>query len=443
MDYKELSEQLVGSCLKSGADAAEVYLQAGRNLSIRVRNGEVETVQESTSHGVGFRVFVQGKLGFSHCNDLSESSLNASIESAVRFASHMTPDDHNVLPDDLGATSVSGLYDPQIATVSMDDKIALAKKVEQLAMSDSRVSKSGGSSFGDSEQEIYLANSNGLAKDFKTSVCNYGMYAVAEKGDEKSTGRESCSRRYYADLLPPEEVAAEAVKKASEMLGPRMVKTQRAPVIFDRQVARSLIGGIIGAVNGERVLQGASFLKDKVGKKIAVETLTLIDDGIRAKGLSSRPFDGEGVPTQKRIIVERGVLKGFMYNTIVARRAGGRSTGNASRRGYTSMPGIGAHSFYMEAGATDPEDIIKATKRGLYLKGVTGGGINTVNGNYTAGARGFWIENGKIAFPVKDLTIAGTADAILNAIDMIGNDLDLDRAAAPTFRIKEMQIGGD
>jgi len=443
MDYKELSEQLVGSCLKSGADAAEVYLQAGRNLSIRVRNGEVETVQESTSHGVGFRVFVQGKLGFSHCNDLSESSLNASIESAVRFASHMTPDDHNVLPDDLGATSVSGLYDPQIATVSMDDKIALAKKVEQLAMSDSRVSKSGGSSFGDSEQEIYLANSNGLAKDFKTSVCNYGMYAVAEKGDEKSTGRESCSRRYYADLLPPEEVAAEAVKKASEMLGPRMVKTQRAPVIFDRQVARSLIGGIIGAVNGERVLQGASFLKDKVGKKIAVETLTLIDDGTRAKGLSSRPFDGEGVPTQKRIIVERGVLKGFMYNTIVARRAGGRSTGNASRRGYTSMPGIGAHSFYMEAGATDPEDIIKATKRGLYLKGVTGGGINTVNGNYTAGARGFWIENGKIAFPVKDLTIAGTADAILNAIDMIGNDLDLDRAAAPTFRIKEMQIGGD
>jgi PmbA protein len=226
------------------------------------------------------------------------------------------------------------------------------------------------------------------------------------------------------------------------MLGPKMVKTQRAPVIFDRRVARSIIGGVLGAVNGQRVLQGASFLKDKVGQKIAVEGLTLIDDGTRPKGLSSKPFDGEGVPTQKRIIVERGVLKGFMYNTIVAHRAGAQSTGNA-QRGYTSLPGIGAHSFYMEAGTVDPEDIIKATKRGLLLKGVTGGGINAVNGNYTAGARGFWIENGKIAFPVKDLTIAGSADEIFNSIDMIGNDLDLDRADAPTFRIKEMQIGGE
>ena len=442
MEYKNLSEQLVESCLKSGADAAEVYIEAGRNLSIRVRNGEVETVQESSAHGVGFRVFVQGKLGFSHCNDLSDDSLNTSIESAVRFASHMTPDDHNVLPEDQGTTSVSGLHDPEIATVSMDDKIALAKKVEQLAMSDSRVSKSGGASFSDGEQEIYIASSTGIAKDYKTSACSYGMYAVAEKGDEKSTGRESCSRRYYADLLTPEEVAAEAVKGAFEMLGPRTVKTQRAPVIFDRRVARSIIGGVLGAVNGQRVLQGASFLKDKVGERIAVEGLTLIDDGTRPKGLSSKPFDGEGVPTQKRIIVERGVLKGFMYNTIVARRAGVKSTGNA-RRGYTSLPGIGAHSFYMEAGTADPEDIIKATKRGLYLKGVTGGGINAVNGNYTAGARGFWIENGKIAYPVKDLTIAGTADEIFNAIDMIGSDLDLDRAATPTFRIKEMQIGGE
>jgi PmbA protein len=355
----------------------------------------------------------------------------------------MTPDEHNLLPEDQGTTSVSGLFDPEIAKVSMDDKIALAKKVEQLAMSDSRVSKSGGASFSDGEQEIFLASSKGMSKSYKTSVCSYGMYAVAEKGDDKSTGRESCSRRFFADLLTPEEVAAEAVKSAFEMLGPKIVKTQRAPVIFDRRVARSIIGGVLGAVNGQRVLQGASFLKDKVGQKIAVEGMTLIDDGTRPKGLSSCPFDGEGVPTQKRTIVDKGVLKGFMYNTIVAHRAGVQSTGNASRRGYTSLPGIGAHSFYMEAGTVEPEEIIGATRRGLYLKGVTGGGINAVNGNYTAGARGFWIENGKIAFPVKDLTIAGSADEIFNSIDMIGSDLDLDRAATPTFRIKEMQIGGE
>jgi PmbA protein len=159
--------------------------------------------------------------------------------------------------------------------------------------------------------------------------------------------------------------------------------------------------------------------------------------------MGSTPFDGEGVPTQKRIIVEKGVLKGFMYNTIVAKRAGVKSTGNASRGGYSSFPSIGPHSFYMEAGQSPPEEIIRSTKNGLLLKGVTGYGINPVNGNFSGGASGFWIEKGTIAFPVKGLTIAGTAETILNGIDMVGNDLDLDRTiTAPTFRVQLMQIGG-
>jgi PmbA protein len=160
--------------------------------------------------------------------------------------------------------------------------------------------------------------------------------------------------------------------------------------------------------------------------------------------MASKPFDGEGVPTQKRTIVDKGVLKGFMYNTIVAKRAGVQSTGNASRGGFRSIPGIGAHNFFMASGKDNPEDIIKATKNGLYLKGVTGYGIITVNGNFSGGASGFWIENGKITFPVKGLTIAGTAFEMLNAIDMVGNDLDLNRSfTAPTFRIKSLQIGGE
>jgi PmbA protein len=178
-------------------------------------------------------------------------------------------------------------------------------------------------------------------------------------------------------------------------------------------------------------------------QKIASELITIIDDGTRPKGMGSVPFDGEGVPTQKRIIVDKGVLKGFMYNTIVAKRAGVRSTGNASRRGFTSLPGIGAHNFFMVAGKGSPDEIVKATKAGLLLKGVTGYGINPVNGNFSGGASGFWVENGKIAFPVKGLTVAGNAFEMLNGIDMVGNDLDLNRSfTAPTFRIKSMQIGG-
>ena len=444
MDYKILAEKLVKKCLNSGADEAEVFIENARNLSIEVRNGEVETVEESSSHGVGFRVFKEGKMAFSHCNDFEDSSLDNTIARAVGFAAITTPDEHNALPDEMGITEVAGLYDPSIINISMDDKIALAKQAEEMAMKDSRITKSAGSGYGEGEGEIFLANSRGLSKNYKMSACSFGVSVVAEKGEQKSSGGEYCSRRFYADLKKPEEIAAKAAEDAYSMLDPRMVKTQKATVIFDPDVARSILGGILGAVNGESVLQGASFLMNSLDKKIASDLLNLIDDGTRPKGMSSSPFDGEGVPTQKRTIVEKGVLKGFMYNTIVANRAGVKSTGNASRRGFTGIPGIGPHNFYMDNGDVSPEEIIAATERGLLLKGVTGYGINPVNGNFSGGASGFWIEKGKIMFPVKGITIAGTASEMLNQIDMVGNDLDLNRSfTAPTFRIISMQIGGE
>jgi PmbA protein len=240
------------------------------------------------------------------------------------------------------------------------------------------------------------------------------------------------------------EIAEKAAREAYEMLDPQKVKTQKAAVIFSPDVAYAMLGGILAAINGERVLQGASFLAKNMDQKIASDLLTIIDDGTRAKGMSSKPFDGEGVPTQKRIIVDKGVLKGFMYNSIVAKRAGVKSTGNASRGGFTSLPDIGSHNFYVAAGETTPEEIIRATKNGLLLKSVTGYGINPVNGNFSGGAEGFWIQNGEIAFPVKGLTIAATAEQMLNGIDLVGNDLDLNKNfTAPMFRIREMQVGGE
>jgi PmbA protein len=444
MDYKALTEQLVKRCLDKGADMAEVYLENGRNLSIEVRNGEVETVQEAASHGVGFRVFVGGKMAFASCNDFSDSSFDDAIERGIGFAGNTTADENNVLPDEKGVTEVQGLYDPQINQVSMDQKIELAKTVEKMAMKDSRITKSAGAGYSEGEGETYLANSNGLSKSYKEAACSFGVSVVAEKGDQKSSGGEYCSRRYFTELKPAEEVAEKAARDAYEMLDPRMIKTQKAAVILDPDVARAVLGGILAAVDGERVLQGASFLGDKIDQKIASDLVTIVDDGTRPRSLGSKPFDGEGVPTQERVIVAKGILKGFMYNTIVAKRAGVKSTGNASRGGFKSLPGIGAHNFYMEAGELTPDEIIKATKRGLYLKGVTGYGINPVNGNFSGGASGFWIEDGRIAFPVKGLTIAGTAFDMFNSIDMVANDLDLNRSfTAPTFRIESMQIGGE
>jgi PmbA protein len=444
MDYKNLTDELVKKCLRNGADAAEAYLETGRNLTVEVRNGQVETVQEASTYGVGFRVFKGGRMAFASSNDFSSTALEEAIRRAVAFAGIMTPDPNNVLPDDKGETKVEGLYDPETARLPLESKIKLTTDLEAIALRVPGVTKSAGATYREGEGEVFLANSLGLLKSFRSSQCGFGISVVAEKGEQRSSGGESCSRRFFADLKPAEEVAGKAARDAVAMLDPRPVKTQRAAVIFDRDVAYALLGGILAAINGERVLQGASFLAKRLGQKIGVEALTLIDDGTLAKGLGSAPFDGEGVPTQKRVIVERGVLRGFLYNASVAKRAGVKSTGNASRGGFDSLPGIGPNNFYLAAGTSKVEDIIKATERGLWLKGVTGYGINPVNGNFSGGAEGFWVENGKVAFPVKGLTVAGTADEMLNGIDLVADDLDLDRGlAAPTFRIKALQIGGE
>ena len=444
MDIKGIAEQLVKRCLKKGADAAEVYIETGRNLSLDVRKGDIETVQEAASAGAGIRVFVQGRMAFASSNDLGEKALEDAAGRAIAFARVTTADENNVLPDDPGVTEVAGLYDPRIAQVPMEEKIELIKSLEKLALKDPRITKSDGASYRESEGEVVIANSNGLLKGYKSTGCGYGVSVVAEKGEQKSSGGDSCSRRFYGDLKPAEEVAAKAAREAYDMLDPRTVKTQRAPVIFHADVSRALLGGILGAVDGERVLQGASFLAKMPGQKIGSELMTIVDDGTREKGLASAPFDGEGVPTGRRVIVDQGVLKGFLYNTAVAKRAGVKSTGNASRDGFTSLPGIGPHNFFMAAGGAKFDDIIAATKSGLLVKSVTGYGINPANGNFSGGAAGFWIENGKIAFPVQGLTIAGTADEILNGIDLMADDLDLNLSmAAPTVRIKMLQIGGE
>ena len=444
MDYKELTQDLVRQCMRRGADAAEVYLETGRNLNVSVRNGEMETVQENAAQGVGFRVIVNGRLGFAHSNDLSEASLKATLKSAINFAKILSPESYNVLPSDSATATVEGLYDEAIAQVPLDKKIELAKETERLAMKDRRITQSAGASYSEGEGEVFLANSNGLAKSYRSAACAYGVSVVAEKGDQKCTGGEFCSRRFFADLKAPEEVAKKAAREAYEMLDPRMIRTQRAAVIFDPSVARAILGGVLGALNGERVVQGASFLGGKLGEAIASSQVTLVDDGLKPKGLASAPFDGEGVATQRRTVVEKGVLKGYLYNTIAAHRAGVESTGNASRGGFTALPGIGPHNFYMAAGDLDPQEIIRSTRQGLFLKGITGYGINAVNGNFSGGASGFWIENGRIVHPVKGVTIAGTAFEMLMGIDRVGNDLDPHSTfTAPTFRIAEMQIGGE
>ena len=443
MNYIELTEKLVRKSISLGANAAEVFLETNRNLSVRILNSEIETIQEASTSGVGFRVFVDNKMGFSHCNDFSEKSLNDTIARAITFARLSSPDENNVLPDNKEITQVADLFDPGISAETMDNKIKMTMELEKLARKDPRITKSSGAGYGEGESEIFIANSNGILKSYKSSGCSLGVSVVAEKGNQKNSGGEYCSRVFFSDLLSLEKIAKVASRKAIELLDPVMIKTQKAAAIFDPDVARSLFGGMITAINGERVLQGASFLKDYLNKQFASPLLTFIDDGTLQRRLSSAPFDGEGVPTKKNILIENGILKSFIYNTKAAKRAGVKSTGNASRAGFTSLPGIGTSNVYLVSGKHTRNEIIESTKRGLLLLEVTGYGIDPVSGNFSGGASGLWIEGGKIVHPVKGVTIAGRAFDILNAIDMMGDDLDKDKSnSAPTFRVAEIQIGG-
>jgi PmbA protein len=443
MNFLQLAEKLVRRSQSLGADSSEVYLETNRKLSIQILNSEIDTIEEASSQGAGFRVFVGGRMGFSHCNDLNEKSLDETISRAIAFAKLSTPDENNVLTDNNDVSLVEDLYDSGIQAIPMEQKIKLSIELERLAMDKPGITKSSGSGYGEAEGEVFIANSNGILKSYKSSGCSTGVSVVAEKGDQKNTGSEYCSRVFYKDLLPVGKIAEIAATRAFELIDPVMIKTQKASVIFDPDVASSLLGGVISAVDGERVLQGASFLKDFLEKQFASELLTIIDDGTMRKSLGSVPFDGEGVPTSRNLLVSRGVLKSYIYNTKVARRAGVKSTGNASRDGFSSLPGIGTHNVYLEPGKNTRQEIIKATARGLLLKDVTGYGIDAVSGNFSGGASGLWIENGEIAYPVKGVTIAGNAFDILKSIDMMGNDVDMNRTfAAPTFRIAEMLIGG-
>jgi len=443
MNYTDLTEKLVRKCLTLGADAAEVYLETSRNMSVNVLNKEIETIEEASSRGVGFRVYTGGRMGFSHCNDFSDKSLEDTISRALAFAKLTTPDENNVLPDDTGITSVADLYDTAIKGEPMEKKIKMALELESLAMGAPGITKSSGAGYSEGESEIFIGNSNGILKSYKSSGCSLGVSVVAEKGDQKNTGDEYCSRVFFSDLLPLDQIAASASAKAVELLDPVMIRTQRAAVIFDPDVVRSLFGGVITALNGERVLQGASFLKDFLNRQFASSLITIIDDATLARSTGSAPFDGEGVPTRKMVLVENGTVKSFIYNSKAAKRAGTQSTGNASRGGFTSLPAIGTHKTYIQPGNSSPADIIAGTMKGLLLREVTGYGVDPVSGNFSGGASGLWIVNGEIAHPVKGVTIAGRASDIFNAIDMAGNDTDMNRSfAAPTIRVAEMMIGG-
>jgi len=444
MNYQDLAEELVKKASKKGATQAEVYLELGEEFSVQVRKGKVEILEQSHRKGLGLRVFIKDKLGFSYTSDFTSKALKDFIDKTVYLANQASSDEFNGLPqEDLPPSIDLQIYDPEVKSLGMDEKIEMARRCEEAAFSlDPRVKNSEGASFSHYDKRVLLVNSSGKSAASDSTFFALSCIPVAEEKGEKRGGVFWDAKRFFSDLLSPEEVGKTAAQRGIRLLGARKIKSQKVPVIIESVAAVRFLDAISSAINGESVFKEASFLAERKGERIASGLVSIWDDGTVTKGLGSTPFDGEGVPTHRKKIVDKGILTSFLYDTYTARKARTKSTGNASR-GYDSVPYISAANFFLEKGNQSPEDLIKSVSRGFYVTDLMGFGMNTVTGDFSQMAEGIWIENGELTYPVHEVTLAGTLLGFFQGIEGVANDLYFrSKIASPTIKISELVLSG-
>ncbi|MGA3048572.1 MAG: TldD/PmbA family protein [Terracidiphilus sp.] len=452
LDLESLTADVVALAMKAGATDAEAVAREGDEFSVNVRMGEVETLKESGSRGLGLRVFLGTKSASSSTSDLTPDGIRQLVEGAMALAKFTEEDPFTGLPETSEFGSIPDdlrLYYDDVYSLDGPERIEWARRCEAAALAaDPRITNSDGGSFDAATGRKVMANSRGFVGGYRTSYAGVSAAPLAMDADGKMQrdGWWSGARR-LADLESPESIGKEAARRTLRRLGARKVPTQRVPIVFAPEVARSLIGSIFEAASGDSIWRHASFLAGKVGQQIAAPTLTIIDDNFMllptgAGGFGSSPFDGEGLPSRRTVVVENGRLETYLLNTYSARKLGLKSTHNASR-GLAGTPGIGCGNLYLEPGTLTPDEIIAGVPAGLYVTSLMGFGTNIVTGDYSRGATGLWIENGQLTHAVEEVTIASNLTEMLMNVTAIGNDLVFrGSVASPTLRIDGMTIAG-
>jgi len=443
---EELAADAIRLARESGATEAECTISSGDEFTTNVRMGEVESLKESGSRGAGIRVLKGCRTGSSYTSDLSGDGIRRMVASAIDLAAITGEDPHAGLPDpeELGQLDADlQLYSDDVAALETARKIELARQTEQAALNfDPRINNSEGASFDSYTGRRIFANSRGFLGSFRASQCSLSTVPVARQGESMERDYWYSAARRFSSLEKPADIGRTAAERVLRRLGARKVPTQKAPVVFEPRTARTLIEHIFEAVHGEAVYRRASFLAGKLGEQIASRNLTVLDDGTLPGLFGSAPFDDEGVPTRRTTVIERGVLKSYLLNTYTARKLGLKTTGNASR-GLSGNAGISHSNLFAEAGPLEPAAIIKGIRSGLFVTELIGFGVNIVTGDYSRGAAGIWIENGELAYPVSEVTIAGNLGEMFASIEALGNDLEFrGSTAAPTLLIGEMTISG-
>ena len=448
----EIAGRAIEHARAAGAAQAEACLDSVVSFSVTVSDGEIETLKQSSMRGLGLRVLVDDAVAFVTSNDLSDATLADLARRAVALARFSSPDPCNafVSPEEAGADAGNGasndldLYDPAVLELTPDRKIAWALELERLALAhDPRIRRTEGAAFTTRVGASAIANSQGIARAWDgTSVSTYVVPLAADEGGRQQTGSYGVTKRWLSEVPEAAAIAREAASRAVARIGARPVASARVPVILHPDVAENWIAEMFDALSGESLLKKSSWLTGKLGEMIAPAHFSLVDDGRMRRGIGSDPWDGEGVATRRNRLIDRGRLERFVYDVYHARRAGTRSTGSAVRS-WSSQPGIGSSNLYLEPGTRSPEEILAGVARGFYMDDQGSFGFNSVTGDYSYQAQGFWIERGEKAFPVDGITIASNSLEMLKNVAAIGNDLKFDGSvASPTLLIAEMTLSG-
>jgi PmbA protein len=428
-----------------GATAADGFLVEERRFSATVRLGEVDTVTHSREQRLALRVFAGRASAAASTSDLSPAALERLVDEATGLARATAEDPHAGLPEPdalVGAVPDLQLADPAGHELPPEDKIAVARAAEAAALAvDPRITNSEGAEYWDRHARYAYATSAGFAAGYTSSLFGLTVTPVAARDGEMQRDAWYTLARRRSALEDPATVGRTAAHRALRRLGARKVRTAEVPVVFDPETAASLVRTVAAAAAGPALYRRASFLVDRRGRRIAAPTVTIVDDGTLPGAVGSRPFDGEGLPTQRTVVVHEGVLESYLLDTYSGRKLGLPSTHHAARDG--SGVTVAPTNLMLLPGRTAPEDLIASVREGFYVTDLIGFGVNPVTGDYSRGAVGFWIEGGRLAYPVEEVTIAGNLLDMLAAVEGVGDDLRLrDRTAAPTVKIARMVVAG-
>jgi PmbA protein len=438
----ETLDSLIHSAKAAGADAADALLVESISASVSYRLGKLEDLERAESHDLGLRVFVGQKVAFVSSTDFSRDALSQLPGRAVAMA-RLAPEDKfaGLAPRERLATKIPALDLEDPTEPSADALVDLARAVEGAAMAVKGVTNSegGGASF--SRSAIALATSEGFYGSYAGTSHGIGVAVLAGEGTDMERDYDQASARHRSDLQSAETVGRNAGERTVRRLNPRKAKSQSVPIVYDPRVSNGLVGHLAGGISGASIARGVSFLKDMMSKDVFAVGITIIDDPHRIRGLRSKPFDGEGVANQRCALIEKGVLQTWLLDCASAKQLGLTTTGHAAR-GTGGPPSPSSTNLYMEAGSLTPDALIADIKEGFYVTELIGMGVNGVTGDYSRGAAGFWIENGKIAYPVSEITIAGNLKDMFRNLTAANNLEFRYGTNAPTVRVEGMTIAG-